>query len=75
MLVQNAPGPLIALSVIAAAVVPLRSLPQNAASAKPSSLPPRKLPQAVAVTGREAVADVQLLATITDIVPLVDAKR
>jgi len=72
---QNALGPVMGLRAIAGATVPLRSFPQNAASLNPSLGPPRKLPQAVAVTASVAVAVVQVLLTRTEIDPLVDPKR
>jgi hypothetical protein len=72
---QKALGPEIALSTIAAEPVPLRLFPQYEPKLNPSSLPPRKLLQAVAVTGSVAVAVLQLLLAVTEIVPLVDPKR
>jgi len=75
LLEQNAAEPTIGLSAKAAEPVPLRSFPQNEPSLKPSLLPPRKLPQAVAVTGNVAVAVVQPLVAVTEIDPLVAAKR
>jgi hypothetical protein len=65
-------APLMALSVIDATGVPVRSFPQKIPEEYPSLFPPKALLHALTVTASDAVEEVHSLLAVTETVPLLE---